>query len=333
MKTLDEQLRTIDPVEAKQRATGKNINDLSKDLIRAVSGSSMSNLMMPRAFFTADQDIVVRKHHRFSTMPEHTHDFVELNYVYSGICTQLINGKPVTLSAGTLIMLDKNITQSIEYMGENDILVNILLRDGNSLNSVLADISHSQNIVTKFMYNASKIDSIHSNFIIFNLTQNDYAKKLIECIILKGLNADITANEPLRMLYALLVPEMTSCIEAEVINFNQDSGDVILSILKYIEQHYQTVTLTQLAEQFGYNPNYIGNKLRLKTGESFLELVDDKRFAMAKTLLTETDDSIEKIANFLGYNSPTSFYHLFKRKIGVTPRKYRLKLSPQRHKP
>lgn len=325
MQSLNELLTKIDPIEEQQLVTGKNVNDLSKQILKPLKHNSTRQIAMPRTFFNGNQDVVVRKHHRFSTMRKHTHDFVELNYIYSGNCTQYIDGKPVNLPAGSLIMLDKNITQSIDYMGENDILINILLRDGNSLNAVLENISSSQNIVTKFMYNASKIESIHDNFIIFNLNQNEYAKKLIECLILKGLSNDLAKSSALRSLYALLVPELATCIEQETINFDQSEPDSLLPVLKYIEDHYRTVTLATLAQHFGYNPNYLGNKLREQTGQPFHEIVDDKKFSVATALLKETDDSIEKIATYLGYHVPTSLYHLFKRKTGETPRAYRMK--------
>lgn len=325
MQTLDQVLRTIDPIEAQQRATGKNINDLSTDLIADITKKSPTTMAMPRNFFTEGKDIVIHKHHRFSNMLLHTHDFVELNYIYSGTCVQHINGNRVVLPSRSLIMLDKSITQSIEYMGENDILVNILLRDGNSLNSVLENISSSQNIVTKFMYNAAQIKSIHDNFIIFNLNNNEYARKIIECMLLKGLSDDIAKNNALRNLYALLVPELTSCIEQEMINFNQEKEDDILPVLKYIDQHFKTVTLTQAATHFDYNTNYLGNKLRAQTNQSFQELLDNKKFSMAVSLLKTTNYSIEKIADYVGYSSTSSLFRLFKRITGGTPREYRAK--------
>lgn len=325
MQTLDQVLRTIDPIEAQQLTTGKNINDLSDELIADINQNSLSTIAMPRNFFPDDQDIVIRKHHRFSSMPLHTHDFVELNYIYSGTCIQHINGKRIILPAHSLIMLDKSVTQSIEYMNKSDILVNILLRDGNSLNSVLENISSSQNIVTKFMYNASQIGSIHDNFIVFDLNDNEYAKKLVECMLLKGFSGDIAQNSPLRNLYALLVPELISCIEQETINFNREKEDDILPLLKYIDQNFRTVTLSQVAAHFGYNTNYLGNKLRSQTGQSFQELIDYKKFSMATSLLQSTSYSNEKIADYVGYSSSPSLFRLFKRITGGTPREYREK--------
>lgn len=238
LPALDKKLRKIDPIEAKQRATGKNVNDIkSKFKINYEENyQDQSIIKMPRAFFSKNEDIVVRKHHRFSTMITHTHDFIELNYIYSGSCTQYIDGKSVYLPIHSLIMLDKSIPHSIGYMDNNDILVNILLKDGNSLNSVLDQVSSSPSVVTQFMYNASKIDAIHKNYIVFNFNDDEYAQNLIECLIYKGLSNDIDKRNSMHALYSLLIPEFVKSIEKEIISFKKSKNNQILEILNYITE-------------------------------------------------------------------------------------------------
>lgn len=327
MKELDSILFKIDPIEAQQIATGKNVNDLASKYVQEIEKDHQAHpnmvLRMPRNFFEDDQDMLITKHHRFSTMVNHAHNFIEMNYIYSGNCIQYINGQPVILKTHSLIMLDKNIPHSIGYMGKNDILVNILLKDGNSLNSILDNISSSASIVTKFLYNAAKIDGIHDNYIVFDLSQDEYARYLIECLIFKGVSDDIDKNNALHALYSLLVPELTKCIHSELINFNTDLDQNILALLNYIDQNYQKVTLSSLAEEFDYNPTYLGNKLKANTNETFQELVDDKKFRVATQMLKETSQSIADISYTVGYNSTPSLFRLFKRKVNLTPNQYR----------
>lgn len=322
---LDKLLRKIDLIEAQQKATGKNVNDVAPNIQKELEKISpdISIPKMPRAFFNENEDILVRKHHRFSTMITHTHDFIELNYIYSGSCTQYVNGKAVHLPTHSLIMLDKSIPHSIGYMDSNDILVNILLKDGNSLNSILDRVSSCPSVVTQFMYNASKINAIHKNYIIFNFDDNEYAQNLIECLIYKGLSKDTDKRSSMHALYSLLIPEFTKSIEKEAISFNQKKNNEILEILNYIDNNYQQLELTTLAKHFGYNSNYIGNKIKKETGQTFQELIDQKKFRLATNLLTETNYSIENIAERIGYHSTISFFRLFKRMDNSTPNQYR----------
>ncbi len=322
---LDKYLRTIDPIEYQQKKTGQNVNDISKSILANLEKISpdMTIPKMPRAFFPKNEDIVVRKHHRFSTMVSHTHDFVELNYIYSGTCTQYVNGQVVHLSSHSLIMLEKSIQHSIDYMDENDILINILLKDGNSINSILDRVSSSPSVVTQFMFNASKIDSIHENYIVFNFNDNQYAQNLIECLAYKGLNSDINKRKSMHALYSLLIPEFAKSIEKEAISFVQSKDNTILKILSYIDDHYKSLDLKKLAKHFGYNSNYLDNKIKRETGQTFQEIIDQKKLRLAISLLKETNMSTEKISQEIGYNSPISLFRLFKRMLHSTPAQYR----------
>lgn len=320
MKKLDNILRNVDPIEQQQLITGKNINDLPVD-IQSIQNKQIIP-QMPQTLFSTHNIIEVRKHHRFSTMQPHKHDFVELNYVYSGTCVQYINKEKIILPQFSLVMLDKDIVHSIDYMGENDILVNILFKTDNQLLSILDSISNSQNIITKFLYNSSKLTSIHSNFIVFDLKDNEYAINLLHCIILKGLSP-FSDNLAIQKLYSLLLPELTNCIEKEVLNFKFSANDNILQILKFIDDNFKNVTLQKTAQHFGYNPNYLGSLIKEETHYSFQELIDNKKLSIAKKLLVNSNYSLNTIAELVGYNSVQSLIRLFKRKLNLTPSAYK----------
>ncbi|MBP2057148.1 YesN/AraC family two-component response regulator [Lactobacillus colini] len=296
MKFLDNILFQVDNTEKEQLIVGRNINDLddkyTEEFNQELERDPNAIIHMPRSFFDHNQDILVSKHHRFSVMPTHKHNFVEMNYIYSGNCTQYINDETVLLHEHSLLMLDKNISHSIDYMNKDDILVNILLKDGNSINSILDTISSSPNIVTQFLFNASKIDSIHDNYIIFNLDNNEYAQYLIESLIYKGLGNDLDKNNAMHALYSLLVPELVKCVQSELINFNTYKNQDTVQLLNYINQNYKSITLPQLAKKFKYNSNYLGNKLKVDTGKTFQELVDMRKFAVASQLLKEIHKSL-----------------------------------------
>ncbi|MCC3378225.1 AraC family ligand binding domain-containing protein [Paenibacillus farraposensis] len=68
---------------------------------------------------------MLSKHHRFADMPLHNHDFIEMNYMYSGKCRQMIDGKEIGLEQGQICIIDTHVPHSIYALGENDILVNL----------------------------------------------------------------------------------------------------------------------------------------------------------------------------------------------------------------
>ena len=72
--------------------------------------------------------IAIRPHTRFLSFPEHSHDYVEMVYMCAGETRHVVNGSPITLRQGELLMLGQNARQSIEPAGEKDIAVNIIVR-------------------------------------------------------------------------------------------------------------------------------------------------------------------------------------------------------------
>ena len=94
--------------------------------------------------------------------------------------------------------------------------------------------------------------------------------------------------------------------------------------MQYLEKNYKTCTLTQLAEKFGYNPNYLSAQLKHITGCSFVELKNSQQFSEAAFLLANTECAISEIMEKIGCSNRTFFYRKFEQIYGMTPREYRV---------
>ena len=93
-------------------------------------------------------------------------------------------------------------------------------------------------------------------------------------------------------------------------------------IVQYVEANADTVTLASTAAHFGYHPVYLSKLLPKKTGRTFSEIILASRMRRAKLLLKQTDLSIEKIADMLGYSNSSNFYKAFRCYFGTSPREY-----------
>ena len=94
------------------------------------------------------------------------------------------------------------------------------------------------------------------------------------------------------------------------------------SIVQYISEHFDTVTLKDLSNQFSYHPNYISTLLTKETGKSFSQLLLEQRMERAASLLKASTLSIEEIAYMLGYSNSSNFYKAFREFYGCSPREY-----------
>lgn len=84
----------------------------------------------------------------------------------------------------------------------------------------------------------------------------------------------------------------------------------------------QYPTLEQMAVQEHMAPRTLIRHLN-DEGVRYQTLLDDVRCDLACWLLSQTDLSIESVAERLGYLDPTNFSRTFRRWLGVTPRGFR----------
>ena len=79
----------------------------------------------------------------------------------------------------------------------------------------------------------------------------------------------------------------------------------------------------QIAEMLYVDPTYLTRKFAQKYGNAPKKYMIEKRISLAKKLLRETEASIMKISNSVGYVDQLYFSHIFKKKEGIAPLAYR----------
>jgi len=97
----------------------------------------------------------------------------------------------------------------------------------------------------------------------------------------------------------------------------------VIFILQYMQKHYTTITLSHLADFFNYSERQMQRIITTVTGLSFSENIKKMRMTHAAGLLTNTNLTVQEIAEMSGYYDASSFRHLFKRFYGQTPQQYR----------
>jgi AraC family transcriptional regulator, transcriptional activator of pobA len=82
-------------------------------------------------------------------------------------------------------------------------------------------------------------------------------------------------------------------------------------------------TVQYLANALNISPGYLTGLLKVLTGRSTQQHVQDKLIEKAKEKLSTTDLSVSEIAYELGFEHPQSFSKLFKIKTNLSPRQFR----------
>lgn len=82
-------------------------------------------------------------------------------------------------------------------------------------------------------------------------------------------------------------------------------------------------TVQFMATELGVSPNYLSDMLRIQTGQSTQQHIQNRLIEKAKELLSTTSLSVSEIAYQLGFEHPQSFHRLFKNRMSVSPLEFR----------
>lgn len=95
-------------------------------------------------------------------------------------------------------------------------------------------------------------------------------------------------------------------------------------IYDYIETHYQqNLTLGEIAEVVGFNPQYFTRFFKENTGTTFSRFLNDYRLMQASFILIEEKIPMTEVAERCGFASVKTFHHAFKAYAGISPLQYR----------
>lgn len=326
---LENYLFQVNEYEIKQKETGISVNDypMYSDTNRnTYTDQTYKIVRLPKEmFFSGDNSIFLSRHNRFAPMITHLHDFIEMVYVYKGICIQEINGETISLSKGDLIVLDRDVPHSINALGEEDILINILINKETFDSLFLYKLQDSSSILTQFLADAFNTQAKHDQFIIFHTDKYSTIHSLIQLMLCEHLENRIQTQHFLSQYLQILLMELIRIYQEENIYQNSLLKFNFAPILSYVDQHFKNIDVAEVADKFSYNPNYLSNKLKQVTGKSFQKIVLEKRLLYSKELLRNTDYSIETISLESGFNSPSYFFRQFKKFFGKTPDEFRKK--------
>jgi AraC-like DNA-binding protein len=101
-------------------------------------------------------------------------------------------------------------------------------------------------------------------------------------------------------------------------------GDILNEVKKYIDQHFlDPASLDSLSKYFGINEFKLKHGFKVLFDTSPMRYLQYKRLEYSLFLLRETDRSIKKIADEIGYTHAANFTTAFTKTFGNSPLHYR----------
>lgn len=275
--------------------------------------------------FLEDSQLLIVKHARFSNMPPHSHDYIEMCYVYSGKINMVINSEEVSLKQGDFCLLDTGVLHTIHETGYHDILINLLIKREYFSTKMLSQISH-HSMLSKFAIDALSEDQKHNQFIVFEAVNHEFIKDAIVGTLSHYLEPSIFSKEIIDAYMIIIFSELLRSFHEKKAKSYQESNQLYIGdILSYIEISQGNCTLSDLAAKFNFNSSYLSRFIKKNVGKSFIDIIQEIRLNRTTTLLRNTNLPIEQIIRQSGYRNINFFYQKFHDVYHETPNEYRQK--------
>ncbi len=273
---------------------------------------------------TKGSNVNIVRHLRYTPVFWHSHTFFTVLYVLTGQCGHKVGELNVPMKQGDVFFLPPYVKQTIEVF-DDSIVLNIHIR---------------KDTFGDYFFNVIRNSNIISNFFINSLYSKDPIRGLLfrtgDNIEIRNLFLDMYQEVLLDDIYSWrLLDYMVPSLFVKLLRGYSDQVQLIgphaskklnqqhLRLLGFIHDHYQTVTLEQVADHFHYSVPHCSKLIQNEAGMGFSALVRKLRMDHATALLRNTHTPISEISYTVGYETPESFIRAFKKSYGISPSQYR----------
>ncbi|MEG0365396.1 MAG: AraC family transcriptional regulator [Coprobacillus sp.] len=253
-------------------------------------------------------------HDDLRIIPHHWHRSAEMLYVRRGKLNIWMNKKKYELKQNDFIFINSKEVHSTQSPEDNEVIVLQIPGD--------------------FLETFSNKESLH---ILCNTIENKQHKldtNIRELLYQMYLYSERKDDAYYLKVYSLLfelgyILVKNFRVKEENLDISsQKYLDRLSEICTYIKSNYQdNLTLNDVADEFGYSPQYLSRMFQKYTGSTFLTYLNSIRLNAAFKDMMNTDYSIISISETNGFSNIKSFNKIFKDIYGETPSTYRRRLK------
>ncbi len=266
--------------------------------------------------------IQIRPHTRFIHFPPHTHNFVEVIYMCSGQTVHVVNGDEVCLKQGELLFLSQKAIQEIYPASEEDVAVNFIILP-EFFDQALYMIGGEDNLIRKFIVGCLRGAENDIGYLHFKVADVLPIQNLVENLIWTVMNNQMNKRSINQFTMGLLFLQLINYTDKVDVGRDHFDQELILSVYRFVEEHYKDGELSELASELGYDLYWLSRRVKKLTGCTFTELLQSKRLSQAVFLLQNTNLAVADIGRPVGYDNLSYFHRIFREKYGVSPKQWR----------
>ena len=259
-------------------------------------------------------------------MPSHWHrnNYFEVYFAFSGQCRIYFRNEIITLKEGTVLVVAPGVEHASPCYEDDQVLFYYMLRS-STFDRVFWDRLPPENLMSGFFRRALGHEQPNA-YIRFETDGDPEIRHLLYQVQREFFQKETYRAQMMNTLmtafFILLLRRYAGTARlprSEDFYWKHEFS----AILSYIQTHYASVKLPELAEMFHYSERQVTRIVQRYTGMRYAELINKLRMERAAVLLKLNRLSIDMISEEVGYSTVSSFYRSFSRYYGCTPAEYR----------
>lgn len=253
----------------------------------------------------------------------HNHCDYEIYYALEGISRIRVNSRIVALSPKRFLLIAPGVQHGSIY--EPNVQKQYFVMVFNYHERISTHKQDSSQFEKEFM--DSIFDTLKKREYFVAADQNQFGgliPKIQEEIQYKSLGWQLMMRnyyfEFIINAFRNIIPPAPVSAEKEQVHLT-----MAIEITKFMHAHYnESITLTDVANALHVTPRHISRLFEKYFGTSFGKTLSIYRLNYAKNYLCDTDYSIEKIAQLVGFSSAQTLFKLFKEWEELSISQYRV---------
>ena len=257
----------------------------------------------------------------------HCHDFIELEYVLSGKGIHRVGNMEIPVGRGHVFFTNYDTPHCFISREENPIVLINCVFTPESLEGAGLRFEEFAAVASDMLYQVLFPGEVQAQPYLAVVDTSQELRRMFEHMCREyAMREEGYASVLLGCLIQALVWFMRLYQQQHALHSTVKTAqaEYVNTVLDYIQNNYAAkLSLQELARVALLSPNHLCKVFKELTGETVSEHIQHLRMEKACEILKDPHQTLEAVAEAVGYGDVGHFRRVFKKEMGKTPTTYR----------